>query len=251
MPYTRLLNQLIDDSGLTAKEIAERCTEQGQAITASYVSILRKEANERTPSVEVSQALEKVLKAPEDILVLEAYLDNAPEVLMQVLRTALQRILEFTFRAIDGAMPIGEVEKEAMEAQIEQMPLSHLVFSLREQLTQSFFEQNILASSEMIDETQLNVSMQANVDFDIPDSAMQPLLPEGSKAKLKFQMEFQSGEVVAVISLADKNMIFRKLYDTKDGKRMLMPLNPAFDVMEFDSASMLIFGRVEAVVTQL
>ena len=73
MPYTQLLNQLIDQSGLTAKEIAERCKQHGQEITASYVSILRKEANERIPSFEVSQALEAVLDAPKDLLVLEGY----------------------------------------------------------------------------------------------------------------------------------------------------------------------------------
>jgi len=250
MPYTQLLNQLIDKSGLAVKEIAERCSAQGQEITASYISILRKEANERIPSAEVSRALEAVLGAQSGELVLEGYLDGAPKELLQVIEIMRGPVIEFTFRAIDAALPIGKTEREFIAEQMRKMPLAQFILAMNKQQAQ-IFERNILTSSERIGETQLNVSMQANVDFDITDNAMQPLLPEGSKAKLKFQTEFQSGEIVAVILNDDKSMIFRKLYDTKDGKRMLMPLNPAYDVVEFEPGLMIIFGRVEAVVTAL
>jgi len=250
MPYTKLLNQFIDQSGLTAKEIAKLCKGQGQEISASYVSILRKETNERIPSNEVSQALEAVLGAPKDTLVLEAYLDSAPEAMKAFLNQLKAQAFELAFRAIDSAIPIGEAEREHIAAELEQMPLAQVLLQLSQE-AQPGFNQNFITRSEQTDDGQVNVSMGMNLDFLISDSSMQPILPEGSKVKLKLQEEYRSGEVVAVIPHDTKVMIFRKLYDTKDGNRMLVPLNPAFDVIAFDPANMLIFGRVEAVVTQL
>jgi len=250
MPYTKLLNQLIDKSGLTVKEIAERCNEQGQPITASYISVLRREANGRVPSAEVSQALEAVLGAQKDALVLEGYLDGAPETLKQALRTMQGIVFEFALRAIDKAIPIGEIERENIRSQVEEMPLSQLVLEVCLQPL-PMFDGNIMTSSEQSEDGQINVNMSANLDFPITDSSMQPVLPEGSKAKLKLQEEYRSGDIVMVMNMGGGDMLYRKLYDTKDGARMLVPLNPAFDVMEFDPGSMLIFGRVEAVVTQL
>lgn len=250
MPYTQLLNRLIDESGLTAKEIAERCKQQGQEITASYVSILRKEANERIPSDEVSHILEEVLGAPKDTLVLEAYLDNAPEAMKEFLDKMKVQAFELAIRALDSAIPIGEAEREEIAAQLEQMPLAQVLLRLSQQ-EQPVFDQNFITRSEQTDDGQINVSMGMNMDFPITDSSMQPVLPEGSKAKLKLQVEYRSGDIVAIMSKGNKNMLFRKLYETKDDKRMLVPLNHAFDVIEYDPSSMLIFGRVEAVVTAL
>jgi len=250
MPYTQLLNRLIDKSGLTAKEIAERCKQQGQEITASYVSILRKEANERIPSDDVSYVLEEVLSVPKNTLVLEAYLDSAPDVLKEFFRNMKAQAFELAFRAIDSAIPIDEAEREQIAAQLDQMPLAQVLLQLSQQ-KQPGFDQNFITRSEQTEDGQLTVSMGMNMDFPITDSSMQPILPEGSKVKLKLQEEYRSGEVVAIIPLGEKTMIFRKLYDIKDGNRMLMPLNPDFDVIEFDPATMLIFGRVEAVVTTL
>jgi len=79
MAYTALLNKLIENSGLTVKEIAERCTESGTKITAAYISTLRNSTDNRAPSSEVSKALAKVCGAKnENVLVIEAYLDTAP-----------------------------------------------------------------------------------------------------------------------------------------------------------------------------
>ena len=80
MPYTKLLNRLIDDSGYSIKEIAERCTENGVKVTPAYISTLRNDTNNRTPSDNMSRALAKACNAKsEDILVVEAYVDNAPK----------------------------------------------------------------------------------------------------------------------------------------------------------------------------
>lgn len=100
MAYAKLLNELIEKSGLSTREIAKRCEEQGQPITPSYISILRKESNSRVPSEDMSRVLARVLGADEDTLVLEAYLENAPEPLLKVLRGMYTSVMEMTLRAM-------------------------------------------------------------------------------------------------------------------------------------------------------
>jgi SOS-response transcriptional repressor LexA len=58
--YARLLDRWIAESGLNAKEIADRCTAAGQPITNSYIGKLRKGAVP-PPKDEVSYALAKAL----------------------------------------------------------------------------------------------------------------------------------------------------------------------------------------------
>ena len=61
MPYAKLLNQLIEESGMTAKDVAQKCADHGVSITPSYLSMLRNGAGKRMPSDEVSRAIAKAL----------------------------------------------------------------------------------------------------------------------------------------------------------------------------------------------
>ena len=78
MPYTKLLNNIIADSNLSYKFIAEKCTEMGTTIDPSYISkLLSGKCN--VPSEKISRALANVCGYDERLLVLEGYLDIAPK----------------------------------------------------------------------------------------------------------------------------------------------------------------------------
>lgn len=82
MNYNKLLNQLIDNSGMTLKEIAQTCKEMGESISANYLSVL-KTVEDKTASDKVSLAIAKACNAKYDnILVVQAYIDKAPQPIM-------------------------------------------------------------------------------------------------------------------------------------------------------------------------
>lgn len=83
--YSNTLNSLIFDSQLTKTEIADKCTELGQSVTREYISQLAS-GKAKSPSDSLSSCLEKVCNAPKGTLVLEAYLDKAPEELIEFIR---------------------------------------------------------------------------------------------------------------------------------------------------------------------
>lgn len=82
MNYTELINKLIEESGMQQKEILAKCKELGEEITQSYLSNL-KTINGKTASEKVSKVIAKACNAKyEDILTVQAYIDKAPEPIM-------------------------------------------------------------------------------------------------------------------------------------------------------------------------
>lgn len=83
MNYTEMLNKVIDESGLKLKDIAEACQKEGVKLTNTYLSSLKTTPG-KIASDDISRAIAKVCKARyEDILVIQACLDRAPEALIR------------------------------------------------------------------------------------------------------------------------------------------------------------------------
>jgi len=249
MPYNTLLNQLIDKSGMTAKDIAEQCNQQGQKITASYISILRKAENNRTPSDDVSRALAKALNADEDSLVLEAYLDNAPEVMKAAFRNMYLVTIEMTMGLLGSK--ITDEQREAAKQMINNVPLYEMIKQLSQQQQLSQMNQNILYKNEQTDSGDINLSMQVNPEFNVDNEAMEPILHKESRVKISFQDKCKNGDIVAFTYDGESGVHYRKLKITADGKHMLIAYNSDFDIIEYDDSTMKLIGRVEAVTTKL
>ena len=79
MNYTELLNKILEESGMTQKEIILRCKEMGEEVTQSYLSNL-KTIEGKTASEKISKVIAKACNAQyEDILIVQAYIDKAPQ----------------------------------------------------------------------------------------------------------------------------------------------------------------------------
>jgi transcriptional regulator with XRE-family HTH domain len=248
MSYSKLLNTLIEKSGMTAKEIAEKCAEHGQKITASYISILRKEENKRVPSDDISRALAKVFGIDENILLLEAFLDNAPPLLKKALRNFYYATAEIAVNMFGGEIP--QNLREDFKKLIDEAPLSEIVIELAENTNLSF-NNNVLIENEVIDGTTLNMQFHANPEFDVLDNSMEQKLPKGSRVKIKMQNEYKSGDIVAFKEKGSEKLQYRKLCITKKGEQLLVAFHPDYEILEFDSEKMVILGRVVEVITQI
>jgi SOS-response transcriptional repressor LexA len=248
MSYAKLLNSLIEKSGMTAKEIAKQCTEQGQKITASYLSILRNADSKRIPSDDISRALAKVLGVDENRLLLEAYLDNAPP----LLKTALKNIYYIATQAAASMLgsEITESQHDNLRKIIDELPLSDIVIELAKNKHLNFYD-NFLITKEKVDNTTYNMQIQLDLEFDVLDNAMEPKLPKGSRVKIKMQNEYKSGDVVAFKEKDNEKIQYRKLDITKKGEQLLVAFHSDYNVLEYDANNMVILGRVHAVTNQL
>ena len=85
MNYTEMLNKLINESGMSQKEISEKCKELGEDVTTTYLSAL-KNTNGKMASDSISRVIAKACNAKYDeILVTQAYIDKAPPIMIDFL----------------------------------------------------------------------------------------------------------------------------------------------------------------------
>lgn len=110
MTYNELLNQLIDNSGKMLKEIAEECTQYGVKLTNNYLSVL-KTSPEKIASDDISRAIAKACNAKyEDILIVQAYLDRAPKMILDFIEGTKKQSTEFINQFIKLS-PENEITK--------------------------------------------------------------------------------------------------------------------------------------------
>lgn len=122
MNYTELLNELISSSKLTQKQIAEGCKQLGEDVTPSYINVLKNNVG-RIPSDEVSRAIAKTCNAPfEDILVVQGYLDKAPDAILDFARSYMHLIKNVMLAALSTpnaeqyGIDTNEITPDALEA---------------------------------------------------------------------------------------------------------------------------------------
>lgn len=130
MNYNELLNNLIKESGKMAKDIVAECERNGIKLTTAYLSSLRN-SPERTASDEISIAIAKACGAKYDeILVVQAYLDKAPEIMIEYLESS-QKIINYSANFFTMLAPDHEneeINKILSEFdRLKQQPLAELI----------------------------------------------------------------------------------------------------------------------------
>ena len=80
--YRHLLSHYIKHSGLSLRQIAQRCRERNHSIDPSYISKLQS-GHLPPPSAEVSKMLAEVLGANAEELIYIGYIEKAPAIIRQ------------------------------------------------------------------------------------------------------------------------------------------------------------------------
>lgn len=120
MTYRERLNDLIAKSGMTNKEVAEKCSELGVDITANYIGILRTQ-DKKIASDEVSMAIATICNAKyKEILVVHAGLERAPAVINDFVDRLYDTNIGFASAAFDKMYTnIPEPLRDQMKANFD------------------------------------------------------------------------------------------------------------------------------------
>ena len=123
MPYAITLDRLIKESGMTAKDIAERCKDFGVDVTPSYISMLRNPDKKRVASDEISIALAKVLGKPDDYMVIERFSDEAPEQFGNAIKNFYKVTYQIAIKMTGAQLP-------PFEDIVDKLPMAEMIYSL-------------------------------------------------------------------------------------------------------------------------
>ncbi len=257
MAYTKLLNDIINESGLSVKEIAKRCNQLGVKLTASYISTLKNDTNNRTPSDEVSRAIAKACNfEDEEALILEAYIDNAPKEFQGVITFIRNAALYSVFGLFENSFS-KEVFEKAKE-EFESMPLYKIV-QLMNNEGDKIIEKGIGAmnytSVSTDDELTIRQEIVTPSFFDVIDDSMFPVLPKNSKVSIEYVdiTEINDGDIVAIADKQSQTTYYRKIAFLNDEHTnfMLYPLNPKYPTEKQTIKNTLILGKVKKVTSDL
>lgn len=257
MPYAALLNQLIVKSGLSSNEVARRCTELGQKVTASYISILRRPENERIPSDEMSRALARACGAEPEILVIEAYIDKAPPELgglVAYLKNIVMLSVLANFENTANAAEMAEIQKH-----MDDQPLAGIVLMIQQSLGSGELEK--LAGAMNFTQTNsgegfaVTTQMSAAAGIMVQDDSMFPVVPQYSQVTLeaKTLADYQDGDILCFIRKDDEAVQCRKVafLNPEHSQMALFAINPDYETRTYAADEVAILGKVRQVVTNL
>ena len=248
MPYAKLLNNLIEKSGMTAKEIADKCTEQGQKITASYISILRNENNNRVPSDELSKVLAKTLNVDENLFVIEACLDNAPQPIIKAFRNIYKQTVAVALNAL--GKEITEEQKQLFSIEMDKQSLSEFILELNKEMDMTFIgDLTVIKSSDGSEKYTTEISKA--IDFGVTDNSLYPIICDGDRAVIQIQEKYISGDIVAFKTKDNDIMRFRKLQIDVTGKIVLLSYNSEYPNEEHAQGSIQLIAKVVAVTKKI
>lgn len=250
MPYTELLNRLIEDSKLAIKEIAERCNENGQAVTASYISLLRNTETKRIPSDELSRALAIACKAKyENVLVVEGYIDNAPEEISDI----FYKLRSLSVRASFGASKdeISDDEIDYIVSTRSHSSLAEFIIELAGQETNEM--EDILEGMDLYSAFPDDIAFNIQNGLPVDDDSMSPVLPKDSRIILESKeiLEYNNDDILCFSITGKKGIRYRKCaFVNKDHSIVAMiPLNSQYSSRVYNIDDIVVFGKVKQCIT--
>lgn len=256
MPYTMLLNHLIEKSGLTVKEIADRCKENGQEITPSYISLLRNADNKRIPSDDMSRALAIACNAKYDnLLIIEAYLDKAPEEIFSILNMVRDSTVAAATSFVDNQ--ISKKDMKAFQELFSQQPLAEFIIEAVQQPLPEMEkgQGGIINLQGSLKDEEVNATVQFNSSIGLPinDDSMFPVLPKGCRTILEVMdlKEYQDGDIICYVIKGQKEIFYRKcaFVDGLHNKVAMFPMNSQYPSGVYCVKDLVILGKVKQSIT--
>lgn len=261
MSYKDLIANTIASSDFTIKEIAEECKKNGVSITPSYISLL-KSGKTPPPSEEVSRAIAKVCGIDENILVLEAYLDKAPNFFVNLLEIIKQDInsndlakYEFIRKNMKNIQYTSDdlqiIDNEYINKLQKHIKERTLAESLCEYYDEACYQLNINDKEMNINEIN-RIADNKNLPYmkiNAADNAMHPLIPKNSSIYIERDDNYQDGDIICFIRISDnKDTILIRKYYTENEAILLTAINDSYRPLMYKNSEIKILGRVKKII---
>ncbi|MDW7675377.1 MAG: helix-turn-helix domain-containing protein [Bacillota bacterium] len=244
MGYKEALATMVNNSGLTLREIADRCRANNTPLDPSYISKLQT-GKQGPPSEEISKAIAEACGGNAEALILEGFIEKAPEPIQNFVNGMLEYIKEITVSLI-GFYTNPEGAKIVMD-QLDQASMFELMDMVS--ITLNEFKNNKNKPFSLDDKFTPNFEFSPNVSVRIIDESMSPIIPKGANVNMIVTPEYKTGDIVAV-RLEDGSSLIRSLILLED-TTILVPESKNFEVLTFPKGTVNIVCKVKSVTTEI
>ena len=235
MDYAGMLSKIINESGLSLRQIAKRCSEQEISITPSYISQL-KNGKLPPPSESISLTLAKVCGWKNSAtLVFQGYMEKAP-VLVREYMLASSTLNKIMLESL--CKTSGEVSPD-FKKYIEELD----VLSALEMSSKYVSENDNTKGRNLIKEISLSSGIAVRLDSNsemlnifLPDSSMSPTIPVHSYVYIlptKIEL-IKDRDIIAFYPSNSKSITLRKFFKV-NGMALLIPEEKSHQVYLFNN----------------
>ncbi|HCC35071.1 MAG TPA: hypothetical protein DEQ02_05335 [Ruminococcaceae bacterium] len=256
MPYASLLNQLIENAGISNKELCDACAEEGIKLTPAYISLLRNPLEQRTASESVSRALARALgEENEQLLVIQAYLDKAPE----CLRDLKSYFRDYMSSAISAelAEDADDIQRSVLMDDYKKLPFAELFSEFTDTVIGKFVMQ--LQSNDSADPIKSSMELVNQIEsennIEVRDNAMAPLIVKGSRvlfSRAENMENYKTGDLVCFFRKDESRILVRRLaiLETHPVTFAMIPQNPNYQTQQLSASEVVLMGKVKQVTTE-
>lgn len=246
MSYSDAMKKMIQKSGFTLQDIANKCSDAGVQITPSYLSKLQS-GKQAPASEEVNIAIAKACNGDPDDLLFEAYLEKAPTLLKDFTTKLISSLKKIMINVIPDDMP--KLTKQATINHINFMSDRELISMIAHDeddplttLGNTYIGKDFLAEN-------LSIPVNPIIGIPMPDDSMMPIIPKGAPLQLTSHLKFKDGDIV-VVETPDKNILVRRFVKL-GAQTALIAENREFESITLKRKDIKVIARVKSYLQEL
>ena len=240
MNYAKMLENIIEESELSLRQISKRCSDLNLKITPSYISQL-KNGKLSPPSEEVSLVLAKVCGAKnQSQLVFQGYLEKAPKLVREYMlaSSALNKIM---LESLARADQNGDVSSE-FKKHIKQLD----VLSTLEISSQYVSADDPGKAKDLLRQISLNSGEVVKSDtkgelshFFLADTSMMPVIPSHAYLYIMpTKMELlKDRDIIAFYPEGRRVPTLRRLFFMANDRYLLVPEDKSHQIYFYEDWS--------------
>lgn len=249
--YSKLLSKIIAESGYTAKEVVEKCNELGNGIDNTRLSKLQS-GKLSAPSSKVSRDLARVCNVDERLLVLEGYIEKAPqEIIDAFMSLKISMVASFLNIYKSNFSQSNLISLEKIKEELAKEPLADFIVSLIDKGVENIsINENGIDIQAIEKSENITITLGQPTTLPVKDNAMFPIIPEGSKVYLAIQEYYNNGDIVAIKTKDNEDVIIREIV-FNNNIVILIPLKKEFKSLTYNKEDVIIIGKVTEVITTI
>jgi SOS-response transcriptional repressor LexA len=246
MRYSEELSKMIKESGLTLKEISDKCKSYGINIDPSYLSKLQ--GNKQSPASEdINIAIAKACNRKPRYLVVLAYLEKAPKEIRSLLSWTVE-YLSNQSNSFLSAIYSQEVVKllKKNDFTYNDKDIIELILDNHTLPPYAKIKDYIVNEEEQYIDGLAEGSSSANFDIIMPDNSMEPTIYKGSY--LTFIQDYNkidTGDIV-LIKTSDDVLFVRRYIPTAADTTVFLSDNHDIKPVTLNNNDFEIIGKLSS-----
>jgi len=233
MGYYESLAKMINDSGLTLKELSLKCEEYGVKVAPSYISKLQTK-KQAPASDEVNTALARACNADIDSFLYDSYSEKAPDQIKKLHHDIAEWFKDYMKFLSEVNYP-NEV--------------SRLLVQMQNQMSNYDLFKHILSCSPNSLSNDESIADTIVFNMTMLDDSMEPKIPMGSDMEMFRTNSVEDGDIIAVL-FSDEILVRRFVMIDKD-KSVLLPDNYKYKSTVVNIADISIIGKIESIKVKM